>query len=82
MKMYVEPHELNDYLNQEFECDCGHVHKAPLKKVIVSKDAINELPNVMKELGFSSAYLISDAITYKIAVEKCMQILKYAGVKA
>lgn len=82
MKMYTEPHGLNDYLNQEFECDCGHTHTAPLKKVVVSKDAIYELPNIMKELGYSSAYLISDAITYKIAGEKCMEILKDAGVKA
>ena len=82
MKMYTEPHGLNDYLNQKFECDCGHTHEAPLKKVVVSKDAIYELPNIMKELGYSSAYLISDAITYKIAGEKCMEILKDAGVKA
>ena len=82
MKMYTEPHKLNDYLNQKFECDCGHTHEAPLKKVLVSKDAIYELPAILKELGFEKPFLISDAITYKIAGEKCMDILANAGVKA
>ena len=53
MKMYTEPHGLNDYLNQEFECDCGNTHKAPLKKVVVCKDAIYQLPEIIKELGIS-----------------------------
>ena len=82
MKMYTEPHKLNDYLNQKFECDCGHTHEAPLKKVLVSKDAIYELPAILKELGFAKPFLISDSITYKIAGEKCMDILKNAGINA
>lgn len=82
MKMYAEPHCLNDYLNQTFECDCGRTHSAPLKFVSVRKDALEDLPKFMKELGFQSAYLISDSITYKIAGEKCMEILNNANVKA
>lgn len=82
MKMYTEPHCLNDYLNQSFECDCGFTHTAPLKFVSIRKDALEDLPKFMRELGFLSAYLISDSITYKIAGEKCMQILGDAGVKA
>lgn len=82
MKMYTEPHCLNDYLNQSFECDCGFTHTAPLKFVSIRKDALEDLPKFMRELGFSSAYLISDSITYKIAGEKCMQILGDAEVKA
>lgn len=82
MQMYTEPHGLNDYLNRSFECDCGRTHKAPLKFVSVRKDALLDLPKFMNELGFKSAYLISDAITYKIAGEKCMDILKNAGIKA
>ncbi len=82
MKMYAQPHGLNDYLNRTFECDCGHTHSAPLKFVSVGKDALLDLPKFMKELGFKSAYLISDAITYKIAGEKCMEILAQAGIKA
>lgn len=82
MKMYTEPHGLNDYLNKRFECDCGHTHSAPLKFVSVRKDALQDLPKFMDELGFHSAYLISDSITYKIAGETCMEILKNAGIKA
>lgn len=82
MKMYTEPQGLNDYLNKTFECDCGHTHEAPIKVVSIRKDALEDLPKIMKDLGFTSAYLISDSITYKIAGEKCMDILNKAGVKA
>ncbi len=82
MKMYAEPQGLNDYLNKSFECDCGRTHSAPLKFVSVRKDALQDLPKFMNELGFHSAYLISDAITYRIAGEKCMEILENAGIKA
>ena len=82
MKMYDQPHSLNDYLSRTFECDCGRTHTAPLKYVSVRKDALEDLPKFMKDLGYKSAYLISDSITYKIAGEKCMNILNDAGVKA
>lgn len=82
MQMYHEPRALNDYLNRTFECSCGRTHTAPLKFVSVRKDALEDLPKFMNELGFKSAYLISDSITYKIAGEKCMDILAQAGIKA
>lgn len=82
MKIYPEPHCLNDYLNQAFECDCGRTHIAPLRVVSIRENALEDLPKYMKEFGFSSAYLVSDSITYKIAGEKCMDILTKAGIKA
>lgn len=82
MKMYIEPHGLKDYLNRTFECDCGRTHAAPLKYVSIGKDALLDLPRFIKELGFKSAYLISDPITYQVAGERCMKILEEAGIKA
>ncbi len=82
MKMYAQPHGLNDYLNKSFECDCGRTHSAPLKFVSVRKDALEDLPRFVKELGFKSVYLISDSITYKIAGEKSVELLENAGIKA
>ena len=81
MKMYTEPHALNDYLDTHFECDCGKEHYAALKAVRVGKDALNDLPELVSSLGFKSLYLISDPITYGIAGEKCVNILTAAGIK-
>lgn len=82
MKMYTEPQGLNDYLNKSFECDCGRTHSAPLKYVSIGEDALLDLPRYIKELGFKSAYLISDPITYRVAGERCMDILRKAVIKA
>lgn len=82
MKMYAEPQGLSEYLNRTFSCDCGRTHTAPLKHVSIGKNALLDLPKYIKELGFKSAYLISDPITYRVAGERCMEILAQAGIKA
>ena len=82
MNMYNTPHSLSDYLDQHFTCDCGKEHYAALRYVTVGKDAVNDLPRIVGEMGFKSLYLISDNITYGIAGEKCMKILEEAGIKA
>ena len=82
MKMYETPHELNDYLDTRFECDCGREHYASLKFVSVRKDALEDLPVFARKLDFKSLYLICDTITYDIAGKRCMEILAAADVKA
>lgn len=81
MKMPKKPMELKAYLDQRFTCDCGKEHYAALRAVRVGKNALGDLPNLVKEMGYKSLYLISDPITYGIAGEKCVKILEDAGVK-
>lgn len=81
MKMPNKPMELNAYLNRRFTCDCGKEHYAALRAVRVGKDALNDLPNLVKAMGFKNLYLISDPITYGIAGEKCIKILGDAGIQ-
>lgn len=82
MKMYREPHELKDYLDQPFECDCGKTHYAPLKYVEIHKNALSDLPSMIKKLGRRSPCLVCDEVTDKIAGRRCMEILAAAGVEA
>lgn len=81
MKMYDTPHALSDYLNETFECDCGRTHSAPLKFVSVRPGAVEDLPVFMGKLGMKSAYLICDEMTRALAGDRCMEILRAAGVK-
>lgn len=81
MNLPKKPMELNAYLNQRFSCDCGKEHYASLRAVRVGKDALKELPMLVKLMGFKSLYLISDSITYEIAGKKCVQILNEAGIR-
>ena len=82
MKMPVTPQKLATYLDTHLECDCGHEHYASLKAVKVGEGALNELPALVRELGFKHLYLIADSITNKIAGERTMEILEKAGIKA
>lgn len=82
MEMPKRPMELNVYLDQHFICSCGHEHYAPLKDVSIKKNALEDLPSIMKKQGYYSPYLICDSITYDIAGKRCMELLKAAGLAA
>ena len=82
LDMYETPHALNDYLDRTFTCRCGRKHYAPLKTVQISKDALQVMPQVIREMGFQHPYLICDKITYGIAGRQCMELLRAAGIQA
>lgn len=80
MKMPKQSKDLNAYLNQHFQCDCGREHYASLRAVRIGEGALEELPKLVKIMGFQSLYLISDHITYSIAGNQCANILTEAGI--
>ena len=82
MEMPKEPRELNAYLNQHFVCGCGREHYASLRAVRVGQGALNDLPALVKLMGFQSLYLISDGITCEIAGKRCRELLEQAGIRA
>lgn len=81
MNMPQKPMELNAYLDQHLVCDCGREHYAPLRAVRVGKDALQSLPQLVRDMGFQSLFLICDPITYGIAGERCANILAEAGIR-
>lgn len=74
--------KLADYLGKTFECSCGRTHSTVLEGVTVGEGAMNTLPDYVEKYHFKNLYLACDEITYGIAGEKVMEILKKAGVKA
>ncbi len=82
MNMYETPHPLADYLSTPLVCGCGRTHYAPLQFVHVGRDALYELPRVLERLGRRRPYLICDDVTLRIAGERCVEILRAAGVEA
>lgn len=70
MKMYKEPHAVEDYLGVELECDCGKTHYAPIKAVEIGNGALDRLPEYVKKYGYSNPYVLCDEITYRIAGER------------
>jgi glycerol-1-phosphate dehydrogenase [NAD(P)+] len=81
MKMPDKPMRLDTYLNQHFSCGCGKEHYAPLRAVRIGSNALYDLPDLVKLMGFQSLYLISDSVTYEIAGGRCGEILKSSGIR-
>lgn len=74
--------KLADYLGKTFECSCGRVHSTVLEGTTVCAGAMNSLPEYINKYGFKNIYVACDEMTYSIAGEKVMDILKNAGIKA
>lgn len=74
--------KLADYLGKPFDCSCGRTHSTALEGVTVGAGAMNALPEYVEKYQFKNLYIACDEITYKIAGEKVMEILKNAGIKA
>ena len=74
--------KLADYLGKPFDCSCGRTHSTTLEGVTVSAGAMKALPEYVEKYGFKNLYIACDEITYGIAGEKVMNILKDAGIKA
>lgn len=74
--------KLADYLGRPFDCSCGRTHSTVLEGVTVGAGAMDSLPDYVAKYNFKNLYIACDEITYGIAGEKVMQILKDAGIKA
>ncbi|MBU3179801.1 sn-glycerol-1-phosphate dehydrogenase [Clostridium psychrophilum] len=67
--------KINDFLKGTLDCECGKPHSISLKKVLIKKDAIEKLPEILTELGYKKILLIADTNTYKVAGNKVEDIL-------
>ena len=82
LTMYNEPHKLEDYLDTELQCSCGHTHYVPIRAVEIGPGAIRSLPEYTGRFGYSHPYLVCDEITYKIAGKRCAELLNEAGIES
>lgn len=67
--------EINDFLKGTLNCECGKPHSISIENVLIEKDAIRKLPEVLEQLGYKKILLIADTNTYKAAGSKVQDIL-------
>lgn len=79
MKMYETPQAVEKYLNVKLECDCGHVHYAPIKAVKIGSGALDSLPDYVRQFGYRKPYILCDNITYEVAGRRCETLLRENG---
>ncbi|MBU3179810.1 sn-glycerol-1-phosphate dehydrogenase [Clostridium psychrophilum] len=72
--------KINDFLKGTLDCECGKPHSISLKKVLIKKDAIEKLPEILAELGYKKVLVIADTNTNKVAGNKVEEILTKQNV--
>lgn len=76
----MQSRSIEQYLNCTFECGCGRTHKSLFAHYIFESGAIDKLPALLEELGYTRPYLISDTHTYEIAGCKVEEVLRKANI--
>lgn len=67
-------------LPEGYPCSCGQHHQAGLRRVHISPDAVNALPEVLAELGITKPFIISDRNTRRAAWGYVEPVLANAGI--
>ncbi|MDE6845551.1 MAG: sn-glycerol-1-phosphate dehydrogenase [Lachnospiraceae bacterium] len=76
----MQNRSIEPYLNCSFECGCGRTHKSLFAHYIFEQGAIEKLPALLSQLGYTKPYLISDTHTYAIAGIVAEEVLHTAGI--
>lgn len=66
---------LTELIAHPVDCQCGKAHTIGIKKIVIEQGAIKKTAEVLKELGYKKALLLTDAITWKIAGKDVAAVL-------
>lgn len=69
-------------LGREIKCECGTKHYIPIKRVVISKGALNQFKDILLELDFKNHFhIIADKNTYKVAGNRIEKLLEEYSFK-
>ncbi len=63
-----------------YQCSCGRFHGCTLRKLLIGRGVIRQLPGLLKEAGIRRPYLVMDRNTKKAAGDQIKSILDEAGI--
>jgi glycerol-1-phosphate dehydrogenase [NAD(P)+] len=69
-------------LNKEILCECGKTHYIPIKRVMISKGILNQLAEILNQLGFlDNFHLVADKNTFEVAANRVEKLFKENSIK-
>ena len=72
---------LQELAGSEFQCKCGRVHKVPIQRIRMGKDALSSLGQDVLELNLGGkALIVADETTFEIAGRQVEAALRQAGI--
>lgn len=66
---------IKDFLGNEIQCACNKPHHVGIDRILIEKDAIHQLPAMLREFQFKKALMIADLHTYEVAGKKVESVL-------
>ena len=63
-----------------FQCSCGRVHRCPLKFLEIGSGVLSKLPEMIRTLGSTKPFVITDRSTYEAAGKEVLRILGEAEI--
>jgi glycerol-1-phosphate dehydrogenase [NAD(P)+] len=75
----LKEYRIQDLINREMECSCGRDHFAAIEDLMIRKEAMAMLPDLLTKYSCKRLFLVADENTYDAAGEKVEQILKEKG---
>lgn len=69
-----------DFAELSYPCSCGRTHGVGIKKILIESGCIVKLPEVVRALGGTRAFVMADNNTYPVAGEQTEQLLKDSGI--
>ena len=58
-----------------FNCNCGKVHKIDVREVVIERDALVRIPDIIKNYGSRRPFIIADKNTYLVAGQRVCSLL-------
>jgi len=74
-----DTYSVSDFLGADFDCECGHHHSTRFKNYIIGEGVINELPGLLRKLGYSHPFILCDTHTNEVAGNLVEALLKENG---
>lgn len=71
---------ISQWAGMEYSCACGKSHKVDIQAIRVGSGVIQELSGILRDLGASHIFLVTDNYTYEAAGRQVEQLLDQAGL--
>ncbi len=73
--------ELSDYLNKDFVCDCGRIHRCDIKDILLERGAIRQVVTLLHKYYYNRPLLVYDETTEAIAGKQLVDLLEESSIE-
>ncbi|TDG00516.1 sn-glycerol-1-phosphate dehydrogenase [Paenibacillus piri] len=74
--------QIDPWLGQTLPCACGKTHSVSIRKAVIERGALAELPRYAQERDYRDLLLVADRRTLEVAGRELLQLCEAAGLKA